>query len=118
MGTRSISAEARWRRIIQEQVDSGQTVAEFCRNRGTAASSLFAWKRRLKRNAGASVFVEARLRPGDDVVNESRRAGSIEIHLGRQRRLVVQAGFDPAMLNEVVRALEGLDRAGTEGRLA
>jgi transposase-like protein len=104
MGTKSISAEAKWRRIIQEQVDSGQTVAQFCRNSSIASSSLFAWKRRLIRRVGASAFVEATLQRGDEAGGESRPG--IEIHLRRERRIVVRPGFDQAMLSEVVRALE------------
>jgi transposase-like protein len=73
MGTKSISAEARWRQISQEQVDSGQTVAQFCRSRGIAESSLFAWKRRLRHSPGApgSAFVEAKLQGRDDAVERA-----------------------------------------------
>ena len=111
MGTKSISAETKWRRIIQEQVDSGQTVAQFCRSSGIASSSLFAWKRRLTRRVGALAFVEATLQRGDEAsVAGSRSCGEsrpgIEIHLRRERRIVVRPGFDQAMLSEVVRALE------------
>ena len=89
-----------------------QTVEEYCRQRGIAASSLFAWKRRLRRAAEstasvvtASTFVEAKVRPEDCVGDESQAC--IEIHLPGQRRIIVRRGFDPAALKQVVTVLEG-----------
>ena len=84
MRTRSIAAEVKWRRIIGEQSSSGQTVAEFCRQRGLTDSSFFIWRRRLKLREGAgaqgaSAFVEARLLGGDDAGGEPQPG--IEIHL-------------------------------------
>ena len=112
MGTRSISARAKWRRIIQEQADSGRTVAQFCRSSGIAASSLFAWKRRLARGAAAPAFVEARLQGGGDAVERAEgsegSASTIEVICAQGRRILVRPGFDRTMLSEVVNALEAL----------
>ena len=120
--SRSTAALEKWRGIVDEQTSSGQTVAEYCRRRGIAASSLFAWKRRLTRAAGkaAPTFVEAKVRSEDRVGDErggeafpsdasgGAASASIEIHLLGQRRILVRPGFDSAALAEVVKMLETL----------
>ena len=128
--SRSTAALEKWRGIVDEQTSSGQTVAEYCRRRGIAASSLFAWKRRLTRAAGkaAPTFVEAKVRsegcvgderggeafPSDSAEGaasadgEPSPAACIEIHLPGQRRIIVRSGFDSAALGEVVKMLETL----------
>lgn len=109
------SAERRWRGIVLEQGASGMSVAAFCRERGLATSSLFAWKRRL---GGKGVgFVEAKVvgspLPGaDSGLPESCSAaagGEIELELrdGGRRVLVLRRGFDTGLLREVLMALEG-----------
>jgi hypothetical protein len=107
--SRSAAALEKWWVIVGEQACSEQTVAEYCRRRGVGVSSLFAWKRRLRRGVfavAAPTFVEAKVRPGDEVGGESQAC--IEIHLPGQRRILVRRGFDPAVLGEVVKTLEAL----------
>jgi transposase len=118
--SRSALAAERWREIVKEQTCSKQTVAEYCRQRGIAASSLFAWKRRLKRAAGgvapamaASTFVEAKVKSDDRVGDEPGGEGfpsesCIEIRCVGERRIMVRKGFDPEALKQVVAVLETL----------
>jgi transposase-like protein len=101
---RSTSAAEKWRGIVVEQASSKQTVAEYCRQRGIAASSLFAWKRRLKRVAGAAAFVEATLKPAEGVRDEPQ--AGIEIVCASGRRVTVRKGFDPEALKQVIATLE------------
>jgi hypothetical protein len=102
--SRSTAAEWKWRGIVDEQTSTRQTVAEYCRRRGIAASSLFYWRRRLRSARGAAVFVEAGVisEPSD-----SSGADAIQIICG-QRRIAVHAGFDPDVLREAIKVLEGL----------
>jgi transposase-like protein len=107
--SRSTAAAEKWRRIIDEQVVSGQTMAQYCRQRGIPASSLFFWRRRLKRAAGATAFVEAKLpacSPEFSAYDVS--SASIEILCAKGRRIGLRKGFDPNVLREAVQALEGL----------
>lgn len=97
------SAIKRWRRIIDEQERSGLSVAAYCRREEVAESSLFSWKRRLKRQAGvAPAFVEVQGAP-DRPVDLS---GAIELHLREDRRLLLRPGFDPQTLRQVLAVLE------------
>jgi transposase-like protein len=114
MNKASFSARERWRRIVEQQQRSGVSVARFCRERGVAQSSLFAWKRRLAREARATatpafvaITAAAEARP-------SNGSGSaVELHLGDGRHLLLRPGFDPATL---ATALAVLAADNAEGR--
>lgn len=122
--------------MIRRQLASGLSVAQFCRQRGVAVSSLFAWKRRLGCVGIAATvpFVEARIvesgdggvvsaagsRAADSSVSGPPGTGSaadpdgawwadvIEIRLRCGRRVRVGRGFDRGLLAEVIATLEGL----------
>ena len=53
---------AKWRGLVSEQIDSGQRVAAFCRERELTVSQLFAWKERL-RDRELAKFVEVKVVP-------------------------------------------------------
>lgn len=103
-------ASARWRKLLEDQGASGLPISAFCRERGIAPASLFAWRRRL--SGGEPVFKPVKIaaaptparRGGDDDGGE----GAIELRLTGERRLMVRRGFDPQLLMEVIRALESL----------
>jgi len=49
MRERGAELWAKWQGLVSEQIDSGQSVAAFCRDRGLTSSQLFAWKKRLRK---------------------------------------------------------------------
>ena len=79
-------ARANWRKLIEEQARSGQSVAAFRRARGMWPSSFFLWTRKLAAKVASAGFVEAKLaaRPP---------ASGVVVELGARRRLRVQRGF-------------------------
>ena len=100
----------KWREVIGRQRASGMSVSAFCRHSGVAASSLFAWKRRLASARATPVFIEAKV-SGEAGAAESPGVakGVIEVRLHRGRRVRVSgAGFDRNLLAEVVATLEAL----------
>jgi transposase-like protein len=97
----------KWRAVVSEQVTSGQSVAAFCKARGVTSSQLFAWKKRL-REAEKAQFVEVQVRPAEpfrEVVNR-QPSRAIEIKLCRDRRIVVEPGFDVDHLRALLSVLE------------
>lgn len=111
----------RWRKLLEDQRASGLPISAFCRERGIAASSLFAWRRRLTRGSQETfspvVIVtegKPRLRrrgDGGDGAGgaiELPAASFIELCLRGERRLLVRRGFDRRLLGEVIAALEAL----------
>jgi transposase-like protein len=97
-------ARRKWREVIERRQASGLSVTAFCRHNGVAASSFFAWKRKLAASPAGTVpgFVEATISP----IRCS--AGSIQVRLRGGRRLLVGRGFDRHLLAEVVAFFEGL----------
>jgi transposase len=80
------------------------SVAAFCRRDGVAASSFFAWKRRLGVVPATPAFVEATV--AGTPPPPPRSAGRVEVRLRGGRRVRVGRGFDRDLLAEVVAALE------------
>jgi hypothetical protein len=95
---------------VQRQQSSGLGVAEFCRRHGVPASSLFAWKRRLGRQAGAGrdrTFVAVQPAEPPAGGRGALDGAAIELHLGAGRYLVLRRGFDAQVLWELLAVLEG-----------
>ena len=103
----SVEAWTKWRGLVSEQLESGQSAAVFCRERGLAVWALYAWKKRV-REAEAAKFVEVAVKPvkpgwrssaGDDKV--------IEIRLRSGLSLFVVPGFEASHLHALLSELEG-----------
>ena len=105
------SAAARWRKLIEQQRQSGLPVSAYCRERGLSAASMFVWKRRL-RPAGAPSGRQT-FKPVQVVSKTLRQSaehqdGAIELRLRDGHHLLVQRGFDRQLLIELVQVLESL----------
>jgi hypothetical protein len=98
----SVEACAKWRGLLSEQLESGQSAAVFCRERGLAVWAFYAWKKRV-REAEAAKFVEVAMKPvkpaGDDK--------TIEIRLRSGLSLFVGPGFEASHLHALLLELEG-----------
>ena len=117
------AAAARWRRLVEDHRVSGLPVSAFCRDRGIAQSSLFAWRRRLARGEMGK-FVQVKAAAADEpksrAVADGGRDGSIdalpaasfvetsfiELRLSGDRRLILRRGFDRQLLLDLVDTLE------------
>src|ERR1035437_2943254 len=100
---RSKKVWAKWRKLVSEQVRSGQSVAVFCRERRLCVPHFFAWKKRLRQAATvrqpqgneAEQFVEVKRVAAASTAGDSR----VEVRLQNGRSLLVGLGFD-AQLRE------------------
>ena len=97
MTKRRKKARTKWRRLISEQVRSGQTVTTFCRERDLSRPYFFVWKKRLREDPAVK-FLEVQLA---EAAPNAARDSRVEIRLQNGRSLVVGRGFDA----EHVRAL-------------
>ena len=99
-------AWTKWRGLVSEQSESGQSVAAFCEERGLRAWQLYEWKKRL-RESEAAKFVEVQLAsPAEPVRPAGARSSAIEIRLKGGRSLVVEPGFDAGHLRALLAVLE------------
>lgn len=90
---------------MSEQVESGKSVAAFCRERGVPASQMFAWKKRF-RDAGATKFVEIAVKPALEITPPSAQGNGIEVRLKAGRSVVVEPGFSASHLRALLAVLE------------
>jgi transposase len=109
------------RRIVQESLKPGASVAVVARRFDVNANQIFTWRRQLRRGAltGKRAAVgEIRLLPvavhevgaqtaehSPSVTDQALRTGRIEIEFGGGRRLCIQGHADPETLSAVIREL-------------
>src|ERR1700692_82214 len=105
---RHLKAElwTKWRGLVSEQSQSGQTVSAFCRDRGLRDSLFYDWKKRI-REVEAAKFVEVRLKDSSEQKKPvSEHCPAIEVRLSKGRSLVVEPGFDASHLRALLAVLE------------
>ena len=96
----------KWRGLVSEQSQSGQTVSAFCRDRGLRDSLFYDWKKRI-REGEAAKFVEVKLKePGEQRTPAPERFPAIEIRLSNGRSILVERGFDASHLRALLAVLE------------
>ncbi len=88
-----------WSKLIAEQEASGQTVREFCRERGRGEYSFYRWRKHLREDhAVGFALVKARptAGPGD---------ATLELILTNGERLRIAPGVDCVTLRMVLEAV-------------
>ena len=96
----------KWRALVSEQSQSGQTVAAFCRDRGIRDSQFYNWKKRV-REGEAAKFVEVKVKPSSEQRRPApERYPAIEIWLNKGRSLLIEPGFDASHLRALLAVLE------------
>jgi|ERR1017187_9827207 hypothetical protein len=107
MRQRKSAIWAKWRGLIAEQIQSGQSVAAFCSGRELRSGQFFAWKKRLRETDEAQ-FVTVEVRASEAVAQPApaMHGGAIEVRLGRSRSLVVEPGFDAHHLRALLSVLD------------
>jgi transposase-like protein len=79
----------KWRELVSDQSQSGQTVSALCRDRGLRDSLFYDWKKRI-REGEAAKFVEVKLKePSEQRKPLPECYPAIEIRLTKGRSLLV-----------------------------
>ena len=61
MNTREIAMEyrlAQWAQALQERITNGESIKEFCQNRGVSRNTYFYWQRKLRKTASKQMAVK------------------------------------------------------------
>jgi transposase len=97
----------KWRSLVAEQAESGQSVAAFCRAREVPESQFYYWKKRL-REVATPPFVEVQVAQPHLSPRRSRSAAgaTIEVRLGNGRSLMVAPEFDASHLRALLAVVE------------
>lgn len=94
--------------LVTEFKQSGMSRKAFCRERGVSAHTLDYYRRRYGAGGGlaqaASLVTVPQLAAVELV--EAAQVSSLRVELANGRRIVVEPGFDAALLQRVVQALE------------
>jgi len=99
--------QVKWRSLIAEQKESGQSAAAFCRTRGLREALFYYWKKQLQEVAG-SQFVEVQAAKPDLSQRQSGAAlgTTIEVRLRNGRSLMVAPEFNAGHLRALLAVLE------------
>jgi transposase-like protein len=99
--------QVKWRNLIAEQKESGQSAAAFCRTRGVREALFYYWKKQLQEVAQRQ-FVEVQVAKPDLNQRHSGAAlgTTIEVRLGNGRSLMVAPEFDAGHLRALLAVLE------------
>ena len=99
--------QVKWRNLIAEQKESGQSAAAFCRTRGLREALFYYWKKQLQEVARPQ-FVEVQVAKPDLSQRHSGAAlgTTIEVRLGNGRSLMVAPEFDAGHLRALLAVLE------------
>lgn len=97
----------KWRSLIAEQKESGQSTAGFCRTRGLREALFYYWKKQMQEVAG-SQFVEVQVVKPDLGERDSHAAlgSTIEVRLRNGRSLMVAPEFNASHLRALLAVLE------------
>ena len=116
MDIQKVTAEyrlSRWMQVIQEQQCSGQSIKDFCREKGISKHAYFYWQRKLRKSACMELS-KLKEEPASCVpAGWMQLAPSLEtkatlaIEAGGCR-VTVDAGTDPELLKKVCRILRAL----------
>ena len=97
--------QVKWRSLIAEQKESGQSAAAFCRTRGVREALFYYWKKQLQE--ATRQFVEVQVAKPDLSQRHSRTLGTtIEVRLGNGRSLMVAPEFNAEHLRALLAVLE------------
>src|SRR5579864_2401207 len=99
--------ETKWSERVREWKASGKTAKQFVEGRDFKASTLVYWASCLRRGSGPSARREGgepRVRMARAVAVPRRADDGIVIAIGAAR-VAVRAGFDRALLRQVIEAL-------------
>jgi len=98
------------RRIVQESLEEGASIAEVARRHEVNANLLFTWRRKMgverSEQNGAMPLLPVTIAP--DPVSEERctdAAGQMEVVLADGDRIIVWADVETAALRRVLKAL-------------
>jgi hypothetical protein len=99
--------QVKWRSLVSEQKESGQSIAAFCRTRELRKCQFYYWKKRLREVARPS-FVEMQVAKPHLRTSHSHAgvASTIEVRLSNGRSLMVAPEFDPTHLRALLAIVE------------
>jgi len=119
MNTREIAAEfrlAHWAQIMQERMDSGQSIRGFCRVKGFGTNTYFYWQRKLREAAAQQIAAAIQPEPSQALVPSGwatvaaaeeaapKQSEHLTLRIGGAE-IEVRQGYDEALLASIIKTL-------------
>jgi hypothetical protein len=114
---RRVRAEHRWRRIVNDWRQSGQTASEFGADHGVHKGTLYFWSCRLKKMDGTKATPDEAVMPcfvpvevADNGLvrpQELHESPAIEVTLSQGDKICVPQGADLLQFSQIVAVLRG-----------
>ena len=107
MGAMQARAQT-WQRRLEDQLDSGQSIAVWCRNNGCSRQTFYRWQARLGHGVSETGFTEIHLAPPPAQPPDSQTFCSqpLRLRLIGGRELWVPMSMPAASLAQLLHALE------------
>ena len=98
-------------RIVLESLETPRAISSTARRHGISRSLLMTWRRAFRPEpAGSEIhrtgFVRAVVATAEIAAEPARASGRMVIEIGKDRRVIVDAGVDAAALARVLAILE------------
>ncbi|QDU69842.1 IS66 family insertion sequence element accessory protein TnpA [Engelhardtia mirabilis] len=93
-----------YRELLEEQAESELSMTEFAGEVGVSAATLYGWRRRLAASAQVEAGELVEVQVTDDEVGMRQRA-PIVLTIDNRLRVELEAGFDAAALERLLRLL-------------
>ena len=113
MGRRREDRELYWRGVLQQQTESGLSVAEFCRQESVSAPSFYHWRRKFRQRDAEAHAESQRSDVGASAATQllpvkiESPGGSAAVRVLLPQGVAIDAphGTDPGALADLLRAL-------------
>jgi len=95
MNTNEIAKEYRlsyWAGIMQERIDSGQSIKDFCKSAGFHQNVYFYWQRKLREAACRQLLPPPQNRPEESVVPGGWAVCEAEQDSGKKKAVAIEIG--------------------------
>lgn len=92
--------------ILSVWAQSGLTLSAFGRQCGLSVTRLRRWKKRLEQSDAPRFHPVEVVEPREVRTAADASSAGLEVIVGADRRVVVRAGFDRALLRELIETLE------------
>lgn len=101
----SLNKQQNWEEQIQKWQESGLNQTAYCRLYEIDIKRFVYWKKRLSKTVSSNPLVE--VTPGQFHHQQNPHLAPLRLPLGKNYRIEVERGFDPAALHQLICVLEG-----------
>jgi len=105
MALRQPEKEKHWAEIFEEQANSGQSIATFCKERDIQPNQFYWWRRRLRNDKEVEEAPAGFIELISSSNNKSKSSSGVTLVLDNRFRLQLDPGFNSTTLKQALTIL-------------